>query len=480
LPQRRSPCLIADYLPENAELGISQTFIPFDFASSRRNSMARLILLSAFVAGLLAAPVMAQTREEKVRNDKQKVEAQGYWIYNDLPKAFAEAKMTGKPIIAVLRCLPCEECVKLDDELIDADERVKPLLEHFVRVRLVSTNGLDLSLFQFDTDQSFAVFLLNAEGAVYGRFGTRSHRKNWVGDVSVDGMAKAMQGALVLHKDYPNNKAELALKRGPTPEFARPELFPNLKDKYQATLDYKGKVEKSCIHCHQIGDATRDLAFSRKQKLPETVLFPYPHPKAIGLIFDPKEMATVLSVEPGSSAEKSGFKSGDVIRKLGGQSLLSIADVQWVLNAASPDGAELKADIARAGKMEQATLKLEPNWRQRDNISWRSSTWGLRRKALGGMLLVDLTDDERAKLKLEPRSTSLFVEHVGQYAPHDLANRAGVRKGDILLGFDGRTDLVRETDVIAYSLRSKQLGERVMMTFLRDGAKQTLSFVFPN
>ena len=59
-----------------------------------------------------------------------------------MPMAFADAKKTGKPIIAVLRCLPCEECVKLDDELIDADERVKPLLEQFVRVRLVSTNGL--------------------------------------------------------------------------------------------------------------------------------------------------------------------------------------------------------------------------------------------------------------------------------------------------------------------------------------------------
>src|SRR6185436_741535 len=198
---------------------------------------------------------------------------------------------------------------------------------------------------------------------------------------------------------------------------------------------------ESCIHCHQIGDAIRDLAFRRKQKLPETILFPYPHPKAIGLILDPKEMATVLSVEAGSPADKAGFKPGDVIRKLAGQTLLSIADVQWVLNAASPAGAELKAEIMRGGKAEQATLKLEPNWRQRDDIAWRSSTWGLRRKALGGMFLQDLTEEERAKGKLDPKTTSLRVEHVGQYAPHDLANRAGVRKGDILIAFDGRTDL---------------------------------------
>src|SRR5687767_5252570 len=95
---------------------------------------------------LIAGAVAAQTREEKVRGDKAKVEASGFWIYNDLPKAFAEAKETGKPLVVVLRCIPCEECVKLDDDLVDQDERLQAALEKFVRVRVVSANGLDLSL----------------------------------------------------------------------------------------------------------------------------------------------------------------------------------------------------------------------------------------------------------------------------------------------------------------------------------------------
>jgi serine protease Do len=441
--------------------------------------MIRTTFLAVAAGILLTSPLTAQTREEKVRNDKAKVEAQGYWIYNDLPRAFAEAKKTGKPIIAVLRCLPCEECVKLDDELIDADERVKPLLEKFVRVRLVSTNGLDLSLFQFDTDQSFATFFFTGDGEILGRFGTRSHRTNWIGDVSVDGMAKAMQGALELHKNYPANKAELALRRGLAPEFARPELFPTLKEKYSATLNYKGNVVQSCIHCHQIGDAVRELAFRRKEKLPDTILFPYPHPKAVGLILDPKERATVLKVEPDSPADKAGFKSGDAIRKLGGQPLLSIADVQWVLNGTPAEGAAVKADVLRAGKNEQLTLALPSGWRQRDDIAWRASTWGLRRKALGGMFLIPLPEDERANTKLPEKSMALYVQHVGQYSPHDLANRAGIRKGDIVTSFDGRSDFVRETDVIAHVLRTKQAGDRVAITLLRDGAKQTMAFTYP-
>lgn len=439
--------------------------------------MSRFLAFMLVLA--LSGALFAQTREEKVRNDKKKVEAAGHWLYNDLPKAFEEARKTGKPIIAVLRCVPCEECVKLDDDLIDADERIKPLLEKFVRVRVVSTNGLDLSLFQFDTDQSFAVFFLNADGVVYGRFGTRSHRTQWVGDVSVEGLAKAMSGALALHAGYPENKSLLAARRGAAPEFARPELFPSLKARYTSTLDYKGKVAASCIHCHQIGDAIRDLTFSRKEKLPETTLFPYPHPRAIGLTLDPKEMATVLEVEPKSPAASGGFQVGDAIRSLGGQPLLSIADVQWVLHNLPAEGAELKAVVMRGGGSETLTLKLEAGWRRKDDIAWRASTWGLRRKALGGMFLVELPAEERKKLDMPADRMALLVQHVGQFAPHDVALRAGVRKGDVVVGFDGRTDFPRETDMIAYSLMHRSTGDAVLIDVLRGGKKQAIKMTLP-
>ena len=119
--------------------------------------------------------------------------------------------------MVVLLCLPCHECVKLDDELVDTDPVIRPLLEKFVCARQVSTNWLDLSLFQYDTDQSFAVFMFNADGTIYGRFGTRSDRTEWIGDVSVDGLAKALEGALELHENFPQVKSLLTAKRGPVP-----------------------------------------------------------------------------------------------------------------------------------------------------------------------------------------------------------------------------------------------------------------------
>jgi len=435
--------------------------------------MVRIGLLGLVLSVMATGVVFGQTREQKVLADRKKFEGDTLWIYNDLPSAFAEAKKSGKPLLAVLRCIPCEECVKLDDDLVNQDKRVRPLLEKFVCVRVVSTNGLDLSLFQFDYDQSFAAFLLNGDGAIYGRFGTRSHQTSWSDDVSIEGLAKALAGGLELHEQYPKNKAALSGKRGPAPDFASPELYPALKGKYTSKLNTEAKVVQSCIHCHQIGDAQRDLHRGKKEPFPEQLLFPYPHPKAIGLILDPKERATVLQLEKGSLADKAGFQNGDRIQKLQGQSLLSIADVQWVLHQTSSQGTTVKAEVQRGERTKEITIELPKGWRQRDDISWRASTWGLRRMATGGMLLESLTAEERAKAGIAESAMALRAKHVGQYGPHAAAQNAGFKKDDIVISFDGRSDLMREADLIAHAL-TRRPGERVNVTLLRDGKKLNL------
>ncbi len=437
--------------------------------------MARTIFFAIFIFLIATDPAAAQkNREEKVRDDRQKVMAEGFWIYNDLAAGFAQAKKNGKPLLVALRCIPCEACVKLDDELVDRDPRVRPLLEKFVCVRLVSTNGLDLSLFQYDYDQSFAVFLLNADGTIYGRFGTRSHRTIWEDDVSVAGLAAALQDALDLHAEYPKNKAVLAAKRGPKPEFSSPEQYPMLRGKYGPKLDYSGKVVASCIHCHQIGDAQRQLVRDRRQPFPDKLLFPYPHPKAIGLILDPTKKASVRRVEDGSPAARSDVRAGDEIVSLKGQPLLSIADVQWVLHNAG-DETSLTAHVRRDGETLSVMLTLPKGWRRRDAISWRSSSWALRRMAAGGLLLEEVSPDERKKADLAETGMALRVRHVGQFGPHAAAKQAGFRPGDIVVSFDGKTDLLRETDLLAYALNAHPPGERVPVVVRRGRERIELS-----
>lgn len=65
--------------------------------------MMRLTLLLALCPVLVFG---AETRDSKVLSDRADVLSGGRWIYNDFPKALAEAKRSGKPLLAVLRCVP--------------------------------------------------------------------------------------------------------------------------------------------------------------------------------------------------------------------------------------------------------------------------------------------------------------------------------------------------------------------------------------
>ncbi|WP_254513283.1 Trx7/PDZ domain-containing (seleno)protein [Anatilimnocola floriformis] len=440
--------------------------------------MFRTLLASLVLLGGCFSISSAQTREQKVRSDKEKYEATGFWIYNDLAKGFAEAKATGKPLLVVLRCLPCEHCVKLDDELVESDPKLRPQLEKFVRVRVISANGLDLSLFQFDTDQSYAVFMLNADGTIYGRYGTRSDQTLYADDVSIEGLSSALEGALTLHRDYPATKKSLAAKRGPEPLFAAPEKFPLLAGKYGSSINYQGNVVQSCIHCHQIGDAIKQQVRSTKVAFPDDVLFPYPHPKAVGLILNPRQRATITRVEPNSLAEKSGFLAGDQIHQIEGQTPLSIADVQWVLHHTPASGGAVKTIVIRDGKEINLDLNLPDKWKRLDDISWRASTWQLRRMGLGGLFLKKMPDAVREELKLPESNWVLRAEHVGQFAPHNAAKEAGVLKGDVFVSFNGQ-EFARETDLLAYALNEVAPGTAVPLVIWREGKKHELTLKVP-
>lgn len=438
--------------------------------------MSRLRLFVVGFGLLLPLAVCdAQERELKVRGDKKRVEGDGYWIYNDLPLGVERAKESKKPLLVVFRCVPCEACAQLDEDVVQRDPQVRELLDKFVCVRIVHANGMDLSQFQFDYDQSWAAFFLNADMTIYGRYGTRSHQTESKDDVSLEGFSKALSGALELHAQFPNNKAALAAKRGPTSEIKVPEQFPSFKGKYGAKLDYEGKVVQSCIHCHQVGEALRLTPRTAGQPISDKILYPYPNPKILGLALDPKEKAKVKQITSGSSADQDGFREGDEIMTLSGQPLLSIADVQWVLHHAGETG-KLTAEILRDGQKQSLTLTLTKGWRQREDISWRATSWDLRRMTLGGLRLESLPEDLRRELKLPSDQLALLVKHVGQYNEHAVAKRAGFLKDDVLIAIDGDRSPLTESGLMAKLLQTKRPADRITVTVLRGSQRLDLPF----
>ena len=138
--------------------------------------MKTLRFLGVGVAVALASleGATVKDREGAVRQDKAAMENDSRWIYNDVDRGFAEAKRTGKPLLVVLRCVPCLSCVGLDAEVLN-DRTLQPLLDLFVCVRLINANAIDLTRFQFDYDLSFTTRFFNGDGTVYGRYGSWVH-----------------------------------------------------------------------------------------------------------------------------------------------------------------------------------------------------------------------------------------------------------------------------------------------------------------
>ena len=338
-------------------------------------------------------------------------------------------------------------------------------------VRVIQGNGIDLSLFQFDYDLTFAAFFMNADRTIYGRYGTRPDHNDPGQNISLQGFIASLEAALGIHGSYPEGKQALLLKSGRKNLFPAPERYPSLR-KFSPGIDYDGQVARSCIHCHQISTAKHLIHRSSGKPFPEKALFVWPMPNVIGLELHPDHCATVKNVKPDSPAQRAGFKSGDDILALAGQPMLSTADLQWVLHNAGEED-RINAMVRRGGKKLNLQLILTQGWRRKDDVSWRGSSWDLRRMVLGGMRLKPLPEARQKGLS----GMALHVAHLGQYGEHGVAYRAGLRKGDILFSFDGRDDLLTESSVLAHGLQKRKSGDRVSVKILR--GKRRMQFVFP-
>jgi hypothetical protein len=430
-----------------------------------------LILLPVLTLACVRAEAV-KDRETAVRNDRLTMLKDVHWIYNDVDAGFAEAKKTGKPLLVVLRCVPCKSCMGIDASILQSKE-LRPLLDQFVCARVINANALDLSLFQFDYDLSLSTLIFNADGTIYGRFGSWQHQRDALDD-STAGYKAALEAALALHRGYPANKAALAGKQGGPAPFKTPIEIPSLAGKYQRELNWDGKVVQSCVHCHQIGDAYRAWYRNEGKPIPTELIYPMPMPETVGLTLDPAQVARVNDVAAGSAAAEAGLVKGDEITAANGQPLLSIADFSWVLHR-SPESGTLKLSVRRAGANKELELALKDGWRLKSNISGRAGTWPMRGMGAGGMLLTDLSDEEREKRGLDRTTLALFVKHLGDNGPHGAAKKAGFQKDDVLVAVDGVTQRTTESEMLGRLLVAHPKKDEVKATVLRGGKRVDLT-----
>src|SRR5262245_50886433 len=180
--------------------------------------------------------------------------------------------------------------------------------------------GADLNVFDFDYDLTWAVFFLNADEKVYGRYGGRDarHADSWL---SLAGLKYAMQAALTAHRQ--NGGAKPAARSDPP---LRVEDFP-------ATKQRRGE----CIHCHQVYEYRRS-ALKEAGKWNRDDLWIYPLPENVGLTLEVDVGNRVRAVAPNSPAARVGLRAGDLVQSISGVAVASFADAQYGLHRAPAKG----------------------------------------------------------------------------------------------------------------------------------------------
>jgi len=132
-----------------------------------------------------------------------------------------------------------------------------------------------------------------------------------------------------------------------------------------------------------------------------------------------KEGILVSQVAPGSPAEKAGLKVGDIIVAIDGEKVREVRELQFRIMK-TPPGTEVTLTIIRGGKEQTIKAKVGE---MPEEVSF-----GQPKEQVGelGLSLRDLSPEEVSRFGVK----GVFVDGV---APGSLAQRSGLRRGDIIL-----------------------------------------------
>ena len=335
-------------------------------------------------------------------------------------------------------------------------------------------NGLDLSLFQFDYDQTWAVIFFRPDGeTVLARYGARAD-KDGMKYNSAHGFRDTMTHVLRVHRSWTDDLSPYyRAKRGPAARYPTADAIPSETIRRIVSRDDNGK--QNCIHCHNVYDALHDADRDQGTYDP-TNAFRYPLPDGIGLDHPAAEDRTTIPAE-GQIARGSS----EYFLRIDGQNLHSLADVQFALEHLDEDARQVTVEtVALAdpliGKpIRRRTVKLESGWKQQGSIEWRVSMYGMPPKP--GLWVQSMPDQDKALLSIPADRLAMKVR--GVFGKD--VKQAGLKTGDVIVQFGNQTAHHTEGQFhAALRLGYYQPNSRLPLKLIRNGKKMELTVHFPN
>jgi serine protease Do len=186
--------------------------------------------------------------------------------------------------------------------------------------------------------------------------------------------------------------------------------------------------------------------------------------------------ATVLEVTPGSPAEKAGIKKGDVITKVNETKIESPEGLFETIHSFKA-GDKVKVSFTRNGKEQTVTATLDKTENNRSDFNYNYNfkmppmpdmdgmdmgPWGPHQPKLG--IKAQDAEDGKGVNILEVEDSSA-------------AAKAGLKKGDIILQFDGAD--VNSTNELIEQLQEARRKSTIRVRILRGGVSQDIDIKIP-
>ena len=152
-----------------------------------------------------------------------------------------------------------------------------------------------------------------------------------------------------------------------------------------------------------------------------------------------------------------------------GQTITSIADIQWALDPLPVDGGKLEIRSSLRGT---STLTLAMDWKKSD-ASWRGSLWNFPPRLR--VWAPELTVDQRRKRGLPVDRSAYLVRWINTNQKGGRATlEAGLRQGDVIIALDGESvSMVPQRFHLEIMLKYR-IGDELPITVLRGGERKVL------
>jgi hypothetical protein len=346
------------------------------------------------------------------------------------------------------------KCKDFDAQVAHPKGKLKSLQKQFIRLRIVDMKDVDIGLFHFDFDTTFAIFVLNHKEQIYLRYGSHDDQSTY-SFLSIKSLNYALEQGLDLHKSWKSG----AIKVPDRPKKKLSQSYPEVKK-----IVNKGK----CVHCHNVASSehrgrTTVKGFEKKKHV-----WVYPDPAKFGLILDPNTGNKIKKVD--GVSRSSGLKRSDVIKKINDTLVHTFTDIQYALHKLPMEATKVSLTVLRKRKELKIEVNLPEHWRVTD-INKRSM--GHILTPFPGFWSKSVPSSRKKKWGLKK---SGFASEVTKFWVNTNGKKAGMRVGDIVYEVDGVQQTPLAHNAMIHIRLNYKPGDTIQVKVLRGGKKLGFSY----